>query len=77
MQETDFQWFLAHYMDIYNKYGNSYVAIKNQTIIGVYTSYAEGVKKTKLHEKVGTFIIQNCNGNESGYTNYISSMNFL
>ena len=75
-QTTDYQWFLDNYTDLYTQYGESFLAIKNKTIIGVYSSYAEGVKITSESHELGSFIIQKCNGSESAYTNYISSMNF-
>lgn len=77
MQETDFQWFLEHFSELFEKYGNTYVAIKNKTVIGTYASYAEGVHRTSLTEEIGTFIVQRCGENESAYTDYISSTNFL
>lgn len=76
MQEKDYQWFLSHYDDIFSKYGESYLAIKNESILGSYSSYAEGVNETMKHHPLGSFIVQFCNGRESGYTGYISSTNF-
>ena len=76
MQSQDYEWFLSNYSDIFEKYGDTYLAIKNQKVLGSYPSYAEGVRQTQKHEELGTFIVQHCNGNETGYTNYIASMNF-
>lgn len=73
----DYKWFLEKCYELFDQYGESYVAIKNKTVIGVYQSYADGVKETEKTEVVGTFIIQKCGRDESAYTNYISSMNFL
>ena len=77
MQESDYNWFLENYSDLFKEYGKTYLAIKSKKVIGAYSSYAEGVRKTMQKEKIGTFIIQKCNGNESAYTNYISSINFM
>ena len=71
IQDTDFKWFIDNYADIYTKYGTAYLAIKNKKVLGKYPSYAEAVRKTSATEQLGTFIVQLCNGNESGYTNYI------
>jgi len=76
IQSSDFQWFLKNYADLFEKYGNTYLAIKNNAVIGTYNSYAEAVKSTSSREELGTFIVQECNGDESAYTNYILSMNF-
>lgn len=76
MQERDYEWFLSHYSELYKEYGFSYLAIKNKKVLGSYPSYADGVNVTSKTEPIGSFIIQLCNGDESGYTNYISSMDF-
>ena len=67
-QETDFEWFLTNYSDLYEEYGKKYLAIKNCSVLGAYDSYAEGVRKTSRTEELGTFIVQLCNGTESGCT---------
>lgn len=77
IQDLDFQWFLSNYDKLYREYGDKYLAIKNQEVIGVYNSYIDGVNETKKTEELGSFIIQHCNGDESGYSNFISSMNFM
>lgn len=77
MQNDDYKWFLENYEDLYKKYGPVYLAIKNKTVLGVYDSYADGVIATKKNESLGSFIIQRCGNDESAYTNYISSMNFM
>ena len=76
MLQNEYKWFLDNYADLYKQYGASFLAIKNKTVLGVYHSYAEGVKKTLQSEEAGTFIVQKCNGDESAYTNYISSICF-
>ncbi len=77
LQDKDFEWFLKNYSELYKKYGRKYLAIKNEKVLGVYDSMAEGVNKTAQEEELGTFIVQLCDGEESGYTNYIASMNFM
>lgn len=77
MQKRDYAWFLENYSDLFGKYGSAYLVIKNETVIGTYSSYAEGVKETSKTEPLGSFIVQKCDGSESAYTNYISSMNFI
>ena len=73
-QEADYKWFLEHYEQLFKEYGTSYLAIKEGKVLGVYTSYAEALHETEKNEPIGSFIVQYCNGNESGYTNYIASM---
>jgi hypothetical protein len=76
MLENEYQWFLENYNELFKQYGTSFLALKNKSVLGVYQSYAEGVKKTLQNEEPGTFIVQKCNGEKSAYTNYISSMCF-
>lgn len=76
MQDRDYKWFLENYDDLFKKYGCAYLAIKNATVLGAYKTYAEGVRNTEKTEELGTFIVQLCNGDENGYTNYIASMDF-
>lgn len=77
MQDVDYQWFLDNYDELYQKYGESYIAIKNQHVLGVYPSFAQGVFETDKTEAPGTYIVQYCNGDESGYTDYIASTYFM
>lgn len=74
LQQKDYEWFLQNYDNLFKKYGVSYLAIKNQQVLGTYNSYAEAVRETEKSEPAGDFIVQFCNGNETGYTNRISSM---
>lgn len=72
----DFKWFVENHEDLYNKYGDSFVAIKDKKVIGVYSSYGEGVRVTSLSQELGTFIIQHCTEDDSGFVGHIYSMNF-
>lgn len=77
MQNLDYKWFLDNYTSLFKTYGTCFLVIKNKNILGVYSSYAEGLKTTLKKEEIGTFIIQKCDGKDSAYTNYISSINFI
>ena len=71
-QEEDFEWFLAHYDELYKTYGECYFAICKKRIIGIYPTYADGVHGAQERGyKLGTFIVQHCNGEESGYKVWI------
>ena len=59
----DFAWFKEHYTDFQKKYGESFIAIKNKKILGVYDSYGNGVKT----EELGTFIVQECSPDYNVY----------
>lgn len=68
MQEKDFNWFLENYKSLYAEYGLSFIAIKNEKVIGVYKSFAEGVNETRKTEADGTFIVQQLGPDSSAYT---------
>lgn len=72
-RHEDFQWFKEKYSNIYKEYGECYVGIRNKEILGVYKEFNEGLDNLKYKYGLGNFSIQYCNGNESGYTVYISS----
>ena len=72
MQDLDYKWFLENLQNLYKQYGDAYIAIKNKTVLGSYSSYAEGVKTTSKTEPLGTFIVQQCGADESAFTAYIS-----
>ena len=67
----DFNWFIENYESLYKKYGNCYLAIKDKAVLGKYNTFADGVHMTEKTEEIGTFIVQQCNGDVSGYTSYI------
>ncbi|MDO5331455.1 MAG: hypothetical protein Q4E99_02140 [Bacillota bacterium] len=68
MQEKDFKWFLDNFTSLYEKYGLSFVAIKDAKVIGVYKTFAEGVNETRKTEADGTFIVQQLGPDSSAYT---------
>lgn len=76
MQSSDFKWFCDHYDELFAKFGHSFLAIKNETVIGQYSSFADGVRMTEKTETPGSFIVQECASSPDAYNCYIASMNF-
>lgn len=72
-RQKDFEYFIAHYQELFEKYGHKFIAIQNQNILGVYDDEITAINETSEKYPLGSFIVQECNGDESGYTNYISS----
>lgn len=77
LQELDYEWFLANYDNLFKEYGVSYLAIKDKKVLGKYASYVEAITETEKTEPAGSFIVQFCDGNKTGYTNHITSMFIL
>jgi len=73
MQDEDFTWFIENYNELFEKYGVSYLAIRNKTVLGSYHNFKNAIDETKKDFPLGQFIVQYCNGEESGYTNYVTS----
>ena len=63
----DIAWFKEQYTDFQKKYGESFIAIKNKKILGVYDSYGNGVRETVKTEELGTFIVQECSPDYNVY----------
>lgn len=76
-QTSDYKWFTDNYASLCEKYGNAFVAIKNESILGAYSSFAAGVKETLKHEPVGSFIVQKCYADGHMHIDSIASMNFM
>ena len=74
MQDKDFEWFIENYNTLYDEYSCCFLVIKNKQILGAYKSFDEAVDTTLQTEEIGTFIVQECNGDESAYTIQIASM---
>ena len=72
MGNIDFNWFLNNYDRLYKKYGHKFLVIKNKTVLGAYDSVRQALDHT--NEEIGTFIVQECNGDESAYTAQITSL---
>lgn len=72
-RQLDFDFFIAHYDEFFQKYGHKFIVIRLKEVIGIYDTEVDAVNETSKKYPIGTFIVQECNGDESGYTNYISS----
>lgn len=72
-RKNDFNFFLNHYDEFYNKYGHCCIAIRLEKILGIYRSIQEAIDILSNQYELGEYIVQECNGDETGYTNYISS----
>lgn len=72
---SDFDYFIKNYKKLYKKYGHTYIVIKDKNILGAYKNVNEAINSTKM--PLGTYILQECNGKESGYTSYVTSFNLF
>lgn len=70
-RRSDFQFFIEHNTELFAKHGHKFLAIKNKSIIGVFDSPTEAIISLSGKYKVGTYIIQECSGDESAYMSSI------
>ncbi|GMO56948.1 MAG: hypothetical protein Ta2D_02340 [Rickettsiales bacterium] len=61
MAFENLEFFKANFDDLYKKYKDKYIAIKDQKVIGVFDNRDFGYDETVKTEKNGTFIVQWCN----------------
>ena len=76
-RRNDFQWFLDNYDNLYNKHGHKFFVIQNKQIIGVFDNKNVAIDITSKTHEIGTFIVQECNGDESAYMCYITSWELI
>lgn len=73
MQDSDFSYFISNNEDLFSRYGHKFLAIKECTVLGAYDSLSVAVNETMKIAELGTFIAQECTGEESAYTVYITT----
>ena len=60
----DFRWFVENYSNIYEQYGECYVAVRNNKVIGVFGSFGEACCEMDKVSKSTDQIIQFCGSKE-------------
>ena len=73
MQDQDFDYFLENMQTLYKAYGDKFVAVKNQTILGVYDTFNDALDTTLRTEELGTFLIQEIFNDEEKMMHYFQS----
>jgi hypothetical protein len=73
MQKQDYEYFLQNTDQFYKQYGHKYLAIKDQGILGVYSTFNEALKNTLKGEPLGSFLIQECLENREQAVHYFQN----
>lgn len=68
MLEKEFKYYLDNQAALLKRYKGKFLVIKNNKIIGVYSSEAEAYNKTIKEHELGSFLIQECSPGEQAYT---------
>ena len=66
-RKRDFDFFIANYQELFKQYGHKFLAIKNEKVIGAYDSVPDAISKLSPTYEIGTYIIQECTGDDSAY----------
>lgn len=66
-RRNDFDFFIKNYKDLYKQYGHKFLAIKNEKVLGAYDSVPDAIIQLSNEYEIGTYIIQECTGDDSAY----------
>ncbi len=75
--EKTFQYYLDNLEELYKKYPNKFLALKDCKVLGVYDSYDDALEETLKNHEIGTFLIQRVDINPSSYTLYLNSFSVM
>ena len=73
-RNQDFYFFIDHYDELFKKYGHKFFVIRNKEILGVFDDLGTAVDETTRVYPLGTFIVQENTGDESGYTIWVNPL---
>ena len=68
MLEKEFEYFRENKDTIYAKYPDKFVVIKDFSVQCAADSFEEALTMASEKFEIGTFIVQHCTKDESGYT---------
>lgn len=68
MLQEEFDYYLSHQEELVKQYNGKFLVIKDQKVIGAYSTQQEAYFETKKEHEVGTFIIQLCTPGKEAYT---------
>lgn len=66
-RKEDFDFFIENYQEFYKQYGHKFLAIKNKSVLGHYDAVQDAINDLSPTYKLGSYIIQECTGDESAY----------
>lgn len=76
--EKEFNYYLSNQNELVKQYNGKFIVIKNQKVIGAYSSEVEAIETTSREHELGTFLVQKCEpGTESYSQTYHSRVAFV
>lgn len=73
MLENEFKYYIENQTELVKKYNGEFIVIKNQQVIGHYTTSEQALNETQKKYELGTFLIQLCEPGEESYTQHFHS----
>lgn len=70
---NNLRYFIEHQDELVQKYNGQVLVIKDQEVVGTYSSEIEAYIEAQKKYELGTFSIQRCNPGPEAYTVTISS----
>ncbi len=68
MLDKELQYYIDNQLELIEKYQGKFLVIKDQKIIGNYSSEIEAYSETVKNHELGTFLIQECQPGDENYT---------
>ncbi|MEW7280574.1 hypothetical protein ABW636_18455 [Aquimarina sp. 2201CG1-2-11] len=68
MLEKEFEYYLKNQDELLKKFNDRFIVLKNNEILGDYSSEIEALSETRKSHEVGTFLIQHCTPGTNSYT---------
>lgn len=68
MLEKEFKYYLDNQAELVKNYSGKFIVIKDQQVIGAYSSHGQAYETTITTEKLGTFLIQHCIPGKESYS---------
>lgn len=66
-QKESFEWYVANFSDLYNKYGNQYIVILDSKVLTNVDTFIDGVNYINNNNLQGKAIVQKCGKDKSAY----------
>jgi hypothetical protein len=78
MLDKEFKYYIDNQAELLKEYNGRFIVIKNETVIGNYSSEIDAYTETIKKHQLGTFLIQQCvPGNESYNQTFHSRVSFV
>jgi hypothetical protein len=68
MLDKELQYYIDNQSELVARHRGNFLVIKDQTVIGVYSTEIEAYSETVKKHELGTFLIQECQPGDENYT---------